>query len=75
MALMKDGLWSIVNESERHPEETQADKYAKYVVRRDRVLAIIVLAVDPSLFYLLGDPNDPVTVWKKLENQFQKDLV
>jgi len=72
MALMKDGLWGIVNESKRHPEETQADKYAKFVARRDHALAIIVLAVDPSLLYLLGDPNDPVTVWKKLENQFQK---
>lgn len=73
MALMKDGLWGIVNESERPPDESsQADKYAKFVARRDRALAIIVLAVDPSLLYLLGDPDNPVTVWKKLENQFQK---
>ena len=72
MALMRDGLWGIVNESERPPEENQADKYAKFVARRDRVLAIIVLAIDPSLLYLLGDPNNPVAVWKKLENQFQK---
>ena len=73
MALVKDGLWGIVNESERPPDETtQADKYAKFVARRDRALAIIVLAVDPSLLYLLGDPDNPVTVRKKLENQFQK---
>ena len=73
MALMKDGLWGIVNESERPPDETtQADKYAKFVTRRDRALAIIVFTVDPSLLYLLGDPDNPVTVWKKLENQFQK---
>ena len=73
MALMKDGLWGIVNESERPPDETsQADKYAKFVARRDRALATIVLAVDPSLLYLLGDPDNPVTIWKKLENQFQK---
>ena len=39
--------------------------------RRDRALAIIVLAVDPSLLYLLGDPEDPKAVWKKLEEQFQ----
>ena len=72
MALMKDGLWGIVNESERPLKENQADKYAKFVARRDRMLAIIVLAIDPSLLYLLSDSNNPVTVWKKLENQFQK---
>ena len=69
---MKDGLWGIVNESERPLKENQADKYAKFVARRDCVLAIIVLAIDPSLLYLLSDSNNPVTVWKKLENQFQK---
>ena len=40
--------------------------------RRDKALAIIVLAVDPSLLYLLGDPEDPAAVWKKLSGQFQK---
>ena len=35
-------------------------------------MATIVLAVDPSLLYLLRDPEDPVTVTKKLQNQFQK---
>ena len=32
---------------------------------------IIVLAVDPLLLYLLGDPEDLKAVWKKLEEQFQ----
>ena len=35
-------------------------------------LAIIVLSVDPSLSYLLGEPEDQGTVWKKLADQFQK---
>ena len=30
------------------------------------------LSVDLTLLYLLGDPEDPVTVWKKLSDQFQK---
>ena len=47
-------------------------KYEKYVARKDRALAIIVLSVDPSLLYLIGDPEDPITVWKKLADQFQK---
>jgi hypothetical protein len=41
-------------------------------MRRDRALATIVLAVDPSLLYLIGtDPEDPAVVWKAFEGQFQ----
>ncbi len=72
MALVKDGLWSIVSGSETAPASTEAEKYAKFVSRRDKALAIIVLSVYPSLLYLLGDPEDPVVVWKKLSDQFQK---
>ena len=28
--------------------------------------------IDPSLLYLLGDPEDPKVVWKKLADEFQK---
>lgn len=31
-----------------------------------------MLAVDPALLYLVGDHKDPVVVWQKLQNQFQK---
>ena len=72
MALMKDGLWSIVTGSEVEPDREDANKYVKFEARRDRTLAIIVLAVDPSLLYLLGDPEDPKTVWGQLKDQFQK---
>ena len=72
MALVKDGLWSIVNGTEAIPDEGDADARAKFVARRDRALALIVLSVEPSLLYLLGDPEDPVVVWKKLSDQFQK---
>ena len=72
MTLMKDNLWSIVSGTDVAPAETEVEKYAKFVVRRDRALATIVLSVDPSLLYLLGDPEDPVAVWKKLSEQFQK---
>jgi len=42
------------------------------VARRDKALAIIVLAMKPSLLYLVGqDPTDPVDVWKILTDQFQ----
>ena len=72
MALVKDGLWSIVSGTETAPADTEAEKFAKFVSQRDKVLAIIVLSVDPSLLYLLGDPEDPVAVWKKLSDQFQE---
>ena len=32
----------------------------------------IVLTVQPSLLYSLGDPVDPTIVWNKLADQFQK---
>ena len=72
MALVKNGLWSIVSGTETASAPTEAEKFAKFVSRRDKSLAIIVLSVDPSLLYLLGDPEDPVGVWKKLSDQFQK---
>lgn len=73
MSLMKDGLWGIVNETEAAPADAAtADVKAKYNTRKDRALATIVLSIEPSLLYLLGDPNDPVTVWKTLSNQFQR---
>ena len=55
MSLMKDGLWRIVDGSECAPEEG-TDGYSKFVTRRD-ALAIIVLSVDPSLLYIIGDPR------------------
>ena len=72
MALMKDELWTIVDGTERAPDTSDAQKYEKYVAQRDRALAIIVLSVEPSLLYLIGDTEDPVAVWKKLANHFQK---
>ena len=72
MALMKDGLWTIVDDTEAPPPEHEADKYKKFIGRRDRALALIVLSIEPSLLYLVGDPENPVTVWQKLANQFQK---
>ena len=60
------------SETEHDPGESQVEAHKKFVSRRSCALAIIVLAVEPSLLYLIGDPEDPVTVWNKLEGQFQK---
>jgi hypothetical protein len=72
MALMKEGLWGIVSGAENAPPDREAERLAKFGARRDRALAIIVLSVEPTLLYLLGDPEDPVVVWKKLLDHFQK---
>ena len=59
--------------SECSPDpETEVEKYAKFVARRDRTLAIIVLSVETLLLYLIGDPEDPIVIWQKLADQFQK---
>ena len=70
MALMKEGVWSIVSGDEVAPEND--DDGRKFNKRRDRALSTIVLSVSTSCYYLLGDPEDPVEVWEKLSNQFQK---
>ena len=72
MALMKDGLWSLVDRTEVVPLQAEVEKYAKYVTKKNKALAIVVLSIEPSLLYLLGDPQDSVIVWDKLAAQFQK---
>ena len=74
MALKKDGEWGIVCGTEEVPPAGDADpkELERYVPRRDKVLATVVLSVDPSLLYLIGNPVDPVAVWIKLEEHYQK---
>ena len=73
MALMKENRWEIVEGFETAPDaEAQADLYAEFVQRRDRALGTIVLSVDPSLLYILGEPKDPVEVWIALSKQFDR---
>ena len=64
-----EGLWVFVSETEVHPEVgTEAE--AKHLARRDQ--ATIMLAVETSLLYLLGDRKDPAEVWEQLSKQFQR---
>ena len=51
MALVKEGLWNIVNGTEMEPKGN-AERMAKFVARCDRALATIVLAMEPSKFTL-----------------------
>ena len=73
MALIRDGVWKIVNGTEIVPDSrTEMGLRAKYLSRKNRALTTIVLSLEPSLLYLIVDPDDPGVVWKKLADQFQK---
>ena len=70
MCLVKEDLWRVVSGDEMAP--TDASALNKFNLRKDRALATVVLAVDPKLLYLIGEPADPVEVWTKLQDCFQK---
>ncbi|KAF2368809.1 hypothetical protein FHG87_000437 [Trinorchestia longiramus] len=72
MCLVKDKLWDIVQGTETISSTADEAARRKFESRRDLALATIVLGVDQSQLYLLGDPTDPVEVWGKLQNTFQK---
>ena len=70
MQLKKDDLFKYVDGSVAAP--TDAAALAIYRIKCDRALAIIVLSIDPSLLYIVGDPEDPKEVWNKLQSAFQR---
>ena len=73
MALVKDGLWGVVDNTDPAPSVSDSeDKKAKYKSKKDKALATIVLSIEPALLYIIDEPNDPVVVWQKLADQFQK---
>ncbi|KAF2348243.1 Zinc finger CCHC-type [Trinorchestia longiramus] len=72
MCLVKDKLWDIVQGTETISSTADEAARRKFESRRDLALATIVLGEDQSQLYLLGDPTDPVEVWRKLQNTFQK---
>ena len=47
MSLMKNELLGIIDGSKRAPS-TNDSAYSKFISRRDRVLATIILSIDPS---------------------------
>ena len=59
----------------KHSPDVKDENFPKFLARKDKALAAIVLSlltVQPSLRYLIGDPEDPSEIWQKLESQFQK---
>ena len=74
MYLIRDGLYKIVDGTEVAPSGNVdgSSVLDKFIARKDRALANIVLHIEPKLLYLIGDPTDPAIVWTKLQNTFQK---
>ena len=62
-------LYSIVEEIETAPNDESSANYKSFYTHRNKSLSAIVHSVEPRLFYLLGDPTDPVT---GLASIFQK---
>ncbi len=74
MALVRDGLWGIVSGMETAPSDA-GEQSTTLLARRDHALATIVLVVDPTLLYLLGEPDDPVIVWKKITGSVSEKVM
>ena len=77
MLLISLNLWNIVEGTERSPvpgeSEAALARTASFNLRRGKALSTLVLALNPSMFYLIGqEVSDPVVVWKKLEDHFQR---
>jgi len=74
MLLMNLNLWSIVEGTTTAPvgEDATAAAVSTFNARLGKALSTVVLSISPSLLYLIGDPVDPVKVWKTLEGHYQK---
>jgi len=73
MTLVRDGLWGYVDGSEVLGADANDQAQANFSMRKNKALATIVLTIDPTLLYLIGDePDDPAEVWNRLQGQFQK---
>ena len=72
VALMRDGLFSIVSGTEEEP--TRAEDLAKFNLRKDRALSTIILSMEPSQLYLVGpeEESNPTGLWFKLETIYQQ---
>jgi len=62
---------SLGSGTEVVPGEENTEGWSRFMARRDCALVIIVLALNTLLLYILGDPEDPKAIWKRLEEQFQ----
>ncbi len=69
--LVRESLWKFVEGTQPVVREGE-EGYAKYIEKHNRALALVVLLIDPRLLYLIGEPDNPATVWTTLKEQFMK---
>ena len=70
--LIREDLWNIVNKTAIIPNlKTNANLYSKYLWQKDCALMTSALLVELSLLYLIGNPDDPAVVLKKIADQFK----
>ena len=63
MALIRDNIWGIGNETETLPGADNREAHRKFLACRN-ALATIVMSIEIPLLYLIGaDPENPVIVW------------
>ena len=67
---LSNGYGELLAGTQTAPPEEKAARLSKFLANWNHALAMITLAVDPALLYLIGDPEDPVAVWKKLQDHF-----
>ena len=72
MALVREGLWGIVSGTETAPAKAATAKRSFSPEGIVRWLRSSLQLIRRCCIYLIGDPEDPVAVWQKLQNQFQK---
>ena len=64
--------WGIVSCTEQSPG-VKDENFPKFIARKDKELATIILTVQPSLLYLIGDPEDPSEVSQKKKVRLRKE--
>jgi len=70
IAFRKKGPWGII--TKENNSQLEFAEQVMYALRNNKALTTIVLAVDPSLLYLLGlIMKDLKVIWNALADQFQ----
>ena len=66
-------VWKIVTGEQVLAPEADNNATAAFEILQCKAYAAIVQNIHPSVVYLVGQEDDPVVIWKKLRDHFQKD--
>eukprot|EP00094_Tigriopus_californicus_P012853 TCALIF_12428-PA protein Name:"Similar to Retrovirus-related Pol polyprotein from transposon TNT 1-94 (Nicotiana tabacum)" AED:0.02 eAED:0.05 QI:22/0/0/1/0/0/2/0/415 len=69
---MRNGLWGLIDGTDvTPPPDAEPSILSRFQIRCGQATGIILLSLDTSVLYLIGEENDPAKAWAKLENQYQ----